>query len=276
MNLDELDKSTTTFQPQRIIVFGPPKSGKTELVGALAAEGFTLHWFDLEGGMKTLLRAESPARKNNGLSRIIPYKIPDMQLLPQAYPTIDKIVKPPHQEYKICMNHGAIDCVLCKTNEKAGTKIEWQTFNLKSFGPKDILVIDSVSQLVASTMSNVVLKELRKGNDDYKPDWEDWRKQGFLLDRIFGTIQAGNYNIIGISHEESQKLENGRERLVPVGGTGNFSKTFSKYWDSVVYTDVVNGAFRAYSAVEAGVNAVVGSRAGKKLAVGQGLVELFK
>lgn len=274
MNLDEVDKNPAAWEPRRIMVFGPPKSGKTRLVGGLAAEGYNLHWFDCEGGIKTLLAHDSPARKNDGLARVRLYKLPDTQLYPIAYQTIDKVVK--GGDKKICWDHGAVDCFLCKAEEKKGKTPKWNSINLTTMGPKDIWVIDSVSQLVASTLSNVVKAEIAKGNDDYKPDWDDWRKQGFLLDRIFGTIQAGAYNIIGISHEEQQKLENGSSRLVPVGGTGNFSKTFAKYWDDIVYTDVVNGSFRAYSAVEPGVNAIVGSRAGKKLLAGQGLVEMFK
>lgn len=265
----EKDKPDGTFEPRRIIVYGPPKTGKTELVGALASKGFKLWWFDVERGIKTLLRPDSKARP--GLANIQLFNIPDTQLLPQARNTIDKVVRGGAQ--RICRNHGAVECYLCKAK-----KVEdgWNSINVNEFGPKDIMVIDSISQLVSSTMMDICREQISKGNDDYKPDWDDWRKQGFLLDRIFTSIQAGSFNCIGISHEEEQKLEDGKKRLVPVGGTGNYSKTFAKYWDDIVYTDVVNGEFRAYSAADPFVNAIVGSRAGKKLEKGNGLEVLFE
>ena len=51
MDLDEYVDSKRT----KVMVYGPPKSGKTALVGELAAHGYTLHWVDCEKGIKTLL-----------------------------------------------------------------------------------------------------------------------------------------------------------------------------------------------------------------------------
>jgi hypothetical protein len=271
MNLNEYEQ-TLGYVPRRICVFGPPKSGKTELVGALAASGYTLHWFDCEDGVKTLLRKDSKARGH--LDQIKLFRMPDSQTYPIAFTTILNVVKglPQH----ICFEHGAHNCFKCAADEKKGEKRQWADIDVRKFGPKDILVIDSVSQLISSIMMFITREQIAKGNDDYKPDWDDWRKQGFLGDRVFGLIQTGNFNCIGISHEEVQKLENGTSRMVPVGGTGNYSKTFAKYWDDIVYVDVVNGAHKAYSAAEPGVSAIVGSRSGKKIDAAKGLIELFK
>lgn len=257
------ESNNGTFEARRIIVYGPPKTGKTELVGCLAAKGFKLKWFDIESGIKTLLRSDSGAR--SGLANIELFRIPDTQTYPVATKTIESVVKGGSR--RICFDHGAVECYVCKAK---GTLPKWNTINVSEFGPKDIVVVDSISQLVSSTMMFICKDQIAKGNDDYKPDWDDWRKQGFLLDRIFSTIQASNFHFIGISHEEEQKLEDGKKRLVPVGGTGNYSKTFAKYFDDIVYTDVVNGKYRAYSSVGPTVNAIVGSRAGKKLEDGTG------
>lgn len=273
MNLEQYS-AIPKYEARRICVFGPPKSGKTDLVGQLALHDYKLHWFDLEAGIKTLVRKDSKILKH--LHNIIVYPMPDTQTYPIAMTTLMSLVKGgPHH---ICVSHGAHNCFKCLMEEKKQNKQEWNDIDLNKFGPKEVLVIDSISQLISSVLMNITKAEIAKGNDDYKPDWDDWRKQGFLGDRIFGLIQAGNFNCIGISHEEEQKLENGSKRLVPVGGTGNYSKTFAKYWDDIVYTDVVNGTYRAYSAVDPAVNAIVGSRAGKKLDVskGIGLIELFK
>ncbi len=271
MNLDEYE-TTIGYTPRRICVFGPPKAGKTRLVGALAAAGYTLYWCDLEDGIKTLLAKDSPAR--GFLNNIKLLRIPDTQTYPIAATTILELVKGGLKH--ICLDHGAHNCFKCLAEEKKGNKARWTDIDVTKFGPKDILVIDSISQFVASTMMWICKDQIAKGNDDYKPDWDDWRKQGFHGDRVYGLIQAGKFNCIGISHEEVQKLENGTSRMVPVGGTGNYSKTFAKYWDDIVYVDVVNGAFKAYATAEPGVNAIVGNRAGRKLDPKTGLLELFK
>ena len=39
----------------RVLLFGPPKSGKTQLAGELSKE-YNLLWFDLENGVDTLLK----------------------------------------------------------------------------------------------------------------------------------------------------------------------------------------------------------------------------
>ena len=68
MNLSEYDDVRRT----KVMIYGPPKSGKTARVGSLAAQGFKLWWFDFENGVKTLMNPEMLApefRKNVSLDR---------------------------------------------------------------------------------------------------------------------------------------------------------------------------------------------------------------
>ena len=50
MKLSEVSTNSAV----KILVYGPPKTGKTSLVGKLA-KTHKLHWLDLESGIKTLL-----------------------------------------------------------------------------------------------------------------------------------------------------------------------------------------------------------------------------
>ena len=59
-------------------------------------------------------------------------------------------------------------------------------------------------------------------------------------------------------------MEDGKEKLVPVGGTSNFSRTVAKYFDDVVYCEVKNGTHRAASSTTYAHNILTGSRTGVK------------
>jgi hypothetical protein len=264
-----------TSAARKILVYGPPKiGGKTDLVGRLS-EVYHLHWFDLEDGIKTLL--SSPRMQPAWLSNIELFSIRDTQTTPIAVDTILRVVK--GGEQKICHTHGVVNCLKCtREAPEAFTSINVATFD----NTKDILVIDSVSQLAASVMNYIKKDAIAKAESNswnVKPDWDDYAKQGFIMNRIFSILQQAPYNVVCITHEELVEMEEpGKKMLVPIGGTSNFSKTFAKYFDDVVYSNVVNKKHKAASSTTYSGNIVLGSRAGKELEKMEtpNLLELFK
>ena len=62
----------------RVLIFGAPKSGKTQLAATLAAK-FKLLWFDLENGYGTLLKLPKEQQENIEL-----ISIPDSKTFPIA------------------------------------------------------------------------------------------------------------------------------------------------------------------------------------------------
>jgi AAA domain len=262
----------TTYIPaaaRKILVYGPPKTGKTDLVGQLASE-FKLYWFDLEDGIKTLIH--SPRMKKEWLENIELFRIPDTQIAPAAIETMLRIIK--GGSHAICHLHGVVSCARCKPLGDSGST----AINLGSFGPTDILVIDSVSQLSASAMNYIQRDYILKDNYDRKPDWDDYAKQGRVLDRIFSILQQAPFHVVCISHENLVEMEDGKKKLVPIAGTSQFSKTFAKYFDDVVYTDIVNKKHKAASSTTYSGSIVMGSRTGKVLEQMEtpSLLELFK
>ena len=248
MNLDDYSGAART----KVLVYGPPKSGKTALVGKLATK-FKLHWFDLEGGVKTLLNPTMlPAqyRKN-----VTVFSIPDHRLYPIAIDTLREVLRGGLK--RICSAHGKVNCPLCTKNADA----KWSSIDLFSLGADDILVIDSLSQLANSAMNKGILKELQKpGGEEYKKTFTDYAVQGSLMEQVLSFIQVLDVNICVISHEmESESLE-GREKIVPVAGTRNFSLSAAKYFDSVVYCSVTNKQHRAYSSTLHSPTVITGSR----------------
>jgi len=262
----------TDYQPaaaRKILVYGPPKTGKTDLVGQLASIK-KLWWFDLEDGIKTLL--SSPRMKKEWLNNIELFKLPDTQTFPIAIETMLRVIK--GGKHSICHAHGVGNCVKCKALGAAGaTEID-----VGSFGPDDVLVVDSGSQLSASAMNYIQRELILKDNYDKKPDWDDYAKQGRILDRIFSILQQAPFHVVIITHENLVEMEDGKKKLVPIAGTSQFSKTFAKYFDDVVYCDIVNKKHKAASSTTYSGSIVAGSRTGKDLEKldAPSLLELFK
>lgn len=239
-----------------IIVYGPPKSGKTKLVGDLAKHGFHLHFFDLENGSSTLA-TNLPVEFHDNVSV---YAIPDTKDFPMAIETVLKVVRP--GKYKICDTHGKVDCPLCgkilsiKDMTRVGTFSEFDNQNLTD---KDIVVYDSLTQLSNSAMNHVGLSK----DDLWKPEWEHFRSQGQLLERVLSTIQNAPWHCIVITHEmsiEHDESTGSKEKIIPVGGTRNFARTVPKYFDEVVYVEVKNLQHKASSSTTYSQNVLTGSR----------------
>ena len=259
------------YQPaaaRKILVYGAPKTGKTDLVGQLASIK-KLWWLDLEDGVKTLLG--SPRMTPAMLANIELFKIPDTQIFPIAARTLLKVIK--GNAVEICHAHGAADCPVCKKDALPTSRI-----CLKEFTNEDVLVIDSVSQLAASVMNDIQKEVIQKEQFDKKPDWDDYANQGRVMDRIFSIMQQAPFNVVAISHEQLVEQEDGKKKLVPIGGTSQFSKTFAKYFDDVCYCEVVNKKHKVGSSSTYSNNIITGSRSNKVLEAMDvpKLAELFK
>jgi hypothetical protein len=253
---------------RKILVYGGPKTGKTDLVGQLA-QIYKLHWFDLEDGIKTLFN--SPRIKKEWLDNINYFHIPDTQTFPVAVETLLRVIK--GGTHQICHAHGTVNCVKCKADPAASSPI-----NVGEFTNQDIMVIDSASQLSMSIMNYIQRDVILKDNYDKKADWDDYAKQGRVLERIFSILQQAPFNVVVISHEQLVEMEDGKKKIVPIGGTSQFSKTFAKYFDDVVYCELVNKKHKAASSTTYSNSIVLGSRAGKVLETAEtpSLLELFK
>lgn len=234
MNLDEFVDEEVVHA----IVYGPPKVGKTGLVAKLARYGYRLHWCDLENGRKTLRNPQFvPLEFRKNIDVI---NIPDHQNFPIAIQTMKALFKDALPK-RICFNHGTISCAKCVADKEA----KWSTLDLAKFTRRDILVIDSLTQLGQSAINNAVQAEIKKHGENYKFEWDDYRVQGYALDNICGKIQVAPINVIVLSHEtDTEKADDKPEKLAPTAGTRNHSKTTAKYFDEVAYMYIQNGKHR--------------------------------
>lgn len=271
----------TQYKPaaaRHIIVYGPPKVGKTKSVLDLIKYGYRLWYCDGEDSIKTAFGVDPATGKrwftDEELDNVELIRLPDTMIYPIMGETILKIIK--GGECKVCHDHGKVSCVLCAKNPDAHIT----TINVDTFGPKDILVMDSVTQLGNSFIFHIKKKDIAANvmADDLKLEWDEWAKQGFLLDRVFSIVQNAKWNCIVTSHEELSKMKDGDASIVPKMGTRNFSSSSAKYFDDVVYIDKVNNKLKMFSNATYRDKVVTGSRAGKLVEKegSRGLIELFE
>lgn len=208
---------------KHVIIFGPPKAGKTELAGKLS-EKKKLIWFDLEKGVSTLFKLPQEWKE-----RIEVIQIPDTRAMPMAIETMLKVIK--GMPVKICEEHGKVACPLCTKDNKPQTEV-----HLNALDSDSVVVIDSITQLTNSCISNIT----RGKPDDYKLERDDWGHLSKVMDMFFSFVQAAPFNIVCISHETEVEMNNGGKKLVPTAGSSNFARNFAKYFDEVVYCEVKN------------------------------------
>lgn len=265
-----------TKAAHNICCYGRAKTGKTALIGQLARLGYQLHWLDLENGVKTLLKPDMLAPEFH--KNVHVYRIPSMQTIPMGIETVLKVMK--GTECRICWIHGKVGCQVCSKVDGA----EINTLDLSKFTLNDWLVVDSVTQLSNDANSAVLKDFLTKADlpesyiieaDAGVTNFKYPRAVNFMLDKIFSTMQAGNFNCAVISHEtmterlkdtghkvgknDNQPNDN-VEIVVPTAGSRNFSRNFGRYFDMLIHCDVVNMKHKAQSSSTADTTFQSGSR----------------
>lgn len=231
-----------------VLLFGPPKSGKTQLAGELSSQ-FKLIWFDLEAGVDTLLKL--PAEQQD---RIEVISLPDTRSYPIAIETCLKAIK--GGPIDICELHGKVACLPCKKAEGLFTSLELGKLPLDT-----IVVFDSLTQLTNSATANITKTQ----PDDYKMQHDDWGNLGKLMDTFLSHVQQAPFHIVCISHETEVEMEDGKNKLVPTAGTRNFSRNTAKYFDEVCYCEVKNKKHVVGSSTIYSGNTLTGSRSGNSL-----------
>jgi len=242
--------------PQHICLYGPPKAGKTQLIGELANEGFTLIYFDLENGKSTLLK--EGLLTPEALERITYIGVKDTKDAPLALVTLDKIIR--GGNFNICDEHGRVDCPNCKASSAEFTIINIPT-KFTEEAENTIVIIDSFTQLSMSVINTVIAGK----SIDYQETLHDFRNQGNYLNRVFSYLQQAPFHCIGTAHEIEAEREDGSMRIVPSIGSRNYAITAGKFFDHIVYMDKTNGKHKGYSSTGYSNVVLTGSRLGVEI-----------
>jgi len=218
--LTEYAKQVTS----KVLITGMPGSGKSTLA-AMLAERYTLHWLDLERGVNTLLKLPPAWQENVDI-----ISIPDSAAFPIASATLTSLFK--NSKASICEKHGKDSCALCRKDSLPTNDIDFNTLTAK-----DIVVIDTVTQLSHSILSHITRAEAI----DYKMERDDWGSLRKMTEFFCSQFQAATFNLVCIAHVTEAKAEDGKTKLVSAFGSASMSAEFSKAFDHVVYCDIKNG-----------------------------------
>lgn len=224
----------------KLLIYGASGVGKTALLATLATAGYKLHILDLERGHTTLMNTKILPEEFRGNVDVA--VIPDLRTAAIAYDTVSNVLK---GRGKICNKHGKVSCAICvKEPPEAFTNID-----ITKFTDKDVLVVDTLTQLSYSALNRVCKDDYAKPNGaEYKHTFNDYGAQGQLIMDLFSYIQALNINIICISHETGWRAdEEAPENMIPIAGTRNMSRTVGRYFDDVIYMTRINGTIRAFN-----------------------------
>lgn len=219
--MPRLDSLVDKPKVHRLIIYGPPGSGKTWSVGKLA-KTHNLHYFSLENGHQTLMNPNCVAvedRKNVNIIQMF-----DTPETPIAATSLDSFFK--NRKGSFCEKHGRDGCALCKKAGEPFTDID-----IEALTPKDVLIFDSLTQWAES-----ITFYITKDNPEAKAEFEFYRKLALYLGRALSRVQLiSNCSIIVLSHETDSEMVNGAEKIVPAGGTRNFARNNARYFDGTYY-----------------------------------------
>lgn len=226
MNLLGLAKAQAAIEPNHsILIYGPPKGGKSKLVGTAAKikEIRRIWWFDGENGVETLLHM---GLTDEELAKVTVFKIRDTKDEPIFIETVLKSFTT-KAGVSICDVHGRVDCAVCKKASNPFTR-----FCMSECGHNDLVVTDSGSALGDSAMAALCL-----GKDSmFKPGWDEYGIQGKWLGDILSVIQqAVHTNFVVITHEMCIENDEKKDVFYPLMGTKPFSMKCAKYFGTVVY-----------------------------------------
>lgn len=229
---------------QSVLVYGPPKAGKTQLVSELA-EKFNLLWVDLENGHATLFKL--PQEQQEKIELVV---LPDTRVYPIASETCLKMIKG---------SRGWVDNETGKWIESEGKLLPGKEYTevwLNNLDKNWIVVFDSLTQFTNSVISHITKNQA----DDYKLQHDDWGNLAVAMDKFLSQIQNAKFNCVCISHETEAELVDGKTRVVPVAGSRNSSRNAAKYFGHVVHMTVNNKKHIATSSTTGSLSVVSGSR----------------
>lgn len=263
-------KETVGILPQRVLIYGLPKTGKTLAIGQLAAK-WKLLWLDLESGASVLMNN----LPDSYLENITYIKIQDDSFEPNAATTLLYMWEQGRKGAGyICKDHCKWKCAMCSKK-----KDEFFSIDLRELTPENgwIIVVDSGTQYGLSAFNHVCNDNNISLEDGEKASFTIYSAQGAYINKLFSMIQSGANHAVISSHEQELEMADKSKKLASTVGTTKLSANFGKYFDTIVRATKLMGVHKLQSSTAEKGNIDVGSRCNIDLSkAGTSMLDLFE
>ena len=230
--------------PPRVLIYGEPSTGKTFLVGKLAAAGMNILLLDADRGAMTLRQFPKEAQ-----ARITYVNIADLPGNYRAAKSLWNLLKASATApLKVCEKHHTYSCTSCK---EGGT-----VFTKESLHASNTIVVLDTWTAVAESASGEANKELDFGE---KSSWDNFGKLKNQLTPLKIGLKNFPLPLLVLAHsidiEEGDADKRRLVKIAPMGGSKDFAQSFAGGFDHVLYTYFSTG----------GTHKVAGSQAQYRL-----------
>ncbi|MBM84460.1 MAG: hypothetical protein CMM47_00545 [Rhodospirillaceae bacterium] len=252
---------------QSTIIYGASLTGKTTLALSLASK-FKVLYIDGENG-RSLLANLPPAWLRNIYVQPVYDNKDNYNFVNSAMFLANGTKAQMCDAHGILMNKPAITpaCAECRELNKEVPAIKAGEFTngiinewtLNSLDPNEWVVVwDSFTQL-ASSANALATRKLDMGKDEFE-EFKHWRSQGRYLEKFLDYMQGAQYNTVVISHEQMGKMEDASSKIVPSGGTYDFSRKIPRYFNNALYSHIRNKKHMVVSTTTGDAKVLAGTR----------------
>lgn len=239
---------------KKILIYGEPSSGKTTLAATAALSPYLerIFWFDCDRSIETLHYL--PWLTDEAKKKIIPFTLTGSMEHPVAAQTLLNGFTSKKQK-QLCYKHSMIGC-----KEIGCASIPWSLYSLTE---KDCVVIDpgsKIAELLFGLVSTL-------NDTQNKQQW--WGDFYVKMDDVQSALLDCPTNVIWTSHEMdltktvNKGTKDEREvvvRTVPICGSRNYSKKFSRDFGYKIVTYTDGSRFKATTKPGEYGKAIVGHR----------------
>lgn len=245
--MNALEFLANTLDPQRTLVYAPPKSGKTAAAFGLAKLGYNVIYIGFEKG-HLVLRNKGLGLSKEDYERITIVNVPDDNTNVVAETFMRLLLN--GKDFTVCSAHGSSSCSLCRPDPKK-PMVGAVTLSPKSWGANTVVVIDTLTQIFLSIKAGIIA---RQGIKDGKIEIQHWQEVGNLMDAILTRVQQVPYNVVMLTHTQKTDIlgmdVKGKSVVIgnnyqPLAGSAKYGQTVGKIFDHVMYMGFANGKYVA-------------------------------
>lgn len=256
-----------------LLLYGPPKAGKTQLAASIAEDPKVdrVFWFDLENGAETIIEmVKTGVLSKEAAAKIILIRMADTRANPIACVGMIKVLNSKRNAIYIHTPDGAIVSKPAPSDKRPILE-----FKLSTLTARDVIVIDTLSQLGESALNQAIASPTMA---EAKATHNHYGSAGKWLGDILTIIQQATYcHFICLTQElpvervfkddKGNVISSEVIEYLPLCGSSKMSTKVAKHFGTVIHiTAHKQKGYTAGSTKDYGTKYKLGSRYGIDMA----------